>query len=65
MEEISEMSLTEHSLRIYYFRICLVIVEFSFIGVMTMKRRIRRKRAAQALASSSSELEVTNNSSVQ
>lgn len=33
--------------------------------VMAMKRRIRRKRAAQALASSSSELEVTNNHTVQ
>jgi len=40
----------------------------SFIGVMAMKRRIRRKRAAQALASYSSssyELEVTDNHNVQ
>jgi hypothetical protein len=39
---------------------------FSFIGVMTIKKIIRRKRAAKALASSTSEqLEITDCSSVQ
>jgi hypothetical protein len=58
--------LTEHSSDIYRFKICLIVLASSFIGVLAMKRRIRRKRAAQALASSSSyEPEVTNNHNVQ
>jgi len=58
--------ITEHSSDIYHFKICVILAS-SFIGVMAMKRRIRRKRAAQALASSSSsyEPEVTNNHNAQ
>jgi len=67
MKKFLKCLITEHSSDIHCFKICVIILASSFIGVMAMKRRIRRKRAAQALASSSSscELEVTNNHNVQ
>jgi hypothetical protein len=44
---------------------CLLILVFSFIGVMAMTKIIRHKTAAKALASSTSEeLEITDCSEV-